>query len=205
MRVTYRDAARDYLVAQTLAGHVTPARGASWVVGDWKTADLHGTAATLLARLPADGSHQEFRTAILGHIAYQHRTNEAVELATRFQAELDSGAVECLACYLADDDSRHQWSGHSARDQMGSLDFPDESKGTSSSRHGSGCLSLRLEAATTLALRLRNSTGPRSHSICVEAAARKRRFACREAAGGCCQFDVTARRMKSLAGPPGRV
>ena len=106
MRLTDKDAARDYLVAQTVAGHVRPVPAAEWIAGGWNDADAHGKAETLLAQLPSGGSHQEIRTAILGHIAYEHRTKEAVELATRFQAELDSNAVEHLASHVAADDSR---------------------------------------------------------------------------------------------------
>jgi hypothetical protein len=102
----YQENIAHYLVAQTVAGHGTPAEAADWIAGDWNAADAHGNAETLLARLPADGSHQKIRTAILGQIVYEHRTNESVELATRFQAELGSGTVEYLASYLAGDDSR---------------------------------------------------------------------------------------------------
>ena len=106
MRVTDRDAASDYVVAQTVAGHVTPDEAADWIAGDWNASDAHDSAATLLARLPADGSHQEIRTAILRHFVYEHSTKETVELVTRFQAELDSYAVASLASRLAGDDSR---------------------------------------------------------------------------------------------------
>jgi hypothetical protein len=106
MRVTDRDGARDYLVAQAVAGHVKPAQAAAWIAGDWNDADAHGNAATLLARLPADESHQEIRSAILRQLVDEHRTKEAVELVTRFQAELDSYAVENLASHVAGDDSQ---------------------------------------------------------------------------------------------------
>jgi hypothetical protein len=106
MRVTDRDAARDYLVAQTVAGYVTAAQAAEWIAGDWSAANAHDNAETLLARLPADGSHQEIRTAILRHLVHEHCTKESVELVTRFQAELDSYAVESLASHLAGDDSQ---------------------------------------------------------------------------------------------------
>jgi len=116
MRVTNEDAARDYLVAQTVAGHVRPVPAAEWIAGGWNDADAHGKAETLLAQLPADESHQEIRSAILGHIVYEHRTKEAVELATRFQSELDSSAVAHLASHVAGDDSRQ------AMDWLDSLD-----------------------------------------------------------------------------------
>jgi hypothetical protein len=116
MRVTDEDAARDYLVAQTVAGHVTPGQAADWIAGDWNDADAHGNAATLLARLPADGSHQEIRSAILRHLVDEHRTKESVELGTRYQAELDSDAVASLASHVAGDDSRK------AMDWLESLD-----------------------------------------------------------------------------------
>jgi hypothetical protein len=105
MSVTDRDAARDYLVAQTVAGHVTNAEAVDWIAVDWNDADAHGNAATLLARLPADGSHQQIRSAILRQLVDEHRTKETVELVTRFQAELDSYAVASLASHVADDDS----------------------------------------------------------------------------------------------------
>lgn len=105
MRVTDRDAAFDYLVSQTVAGYVTPARAAEWIASDWNAADAHDNAASLLARLPADGSHQEIRTAILRHLVCEHSTKESLELVTRFQAELDSYAVASLASHVAADDS----------------------------------------------------------------------------------------------------
>lgn len=116
MQVTDRDAARDYLVAQTVAGHVTPAHAAEWIAGDWNAADAHSNAETLLTRLPADGSHQEIRTAILRHLVHEHSTKESVELVTRFQSELDSYAVESLVNHVAGDDSRK------AMDWLDSLD-----------------------------------------------------------------------------------
>lgn len=51
MSVTNRDAARDYLVAQAVAGHATNAEAIDWIAGDWNDADAEGKAATLLARL----------------------------------------------------------------------------------------------------------------------------------------------------------
>ena len=116
MRVTDEDAARDYLIAQTVAGHVTPGQAADWIAGDWNDADAHGNAATLLARLPADGSHQEIRSAILRHLVDEHRTKESVELGIRYQAELDSDAVASLASHVAGDDPRK------AMDWLESLD-----------------------------------------------------------------------------------
>lgn len=105
MSVTDLDAARDYLVAQTVAGHVTNAEAVDWIAGDWNDADAHGNAATLLARLPADESHQEIRSAILRHLVDEHGTKETVELVTRFQAELDPYAVASLASHVSGDDS----------------------------------------------------------------------------------------------------
>lgn len=105
MRVTDRDAARDYLVAHAVAGNVSPGNAASWAVGDIN-ADPPGTAAALLARLPADASHQEIRTAILSQITANRRTAESVELATQFQSELDSSAVNHVASYMGGEDSR---------------------------------------------------------------------------------------------------
>ena len=106
MWVTDRDAARDYLVAQTVAGHVTLARAVEWIEADWNDADAHDNAATLLARLPTDGSYKEIRSAILRQLVDEHSTKESVELVTRFQAELDSYAVASLASHVAGDDSR---------------------------------------------------------------------------------------------------
>lgn len=105
MRVTDRDAARDYLVLQTVAGNISPGQAASWAVGDIN-ADPPGTAAALLARLPKDWYHEDIRTAILAQITANRRTEESVELATRFQSELDSSSVEHVASYVAGDDSR---------------------------------------------------------------------------------------------------
>lgn len=105
MSVTDRDAARDYLVAQTVAGHVTNGEAVDWIAGDWNDADAHGNAATLLSRLPADESHQEIRSAILRQLVDEHRTKESVELATRFQAELDPYAVASIASHVSGDDS----------------------------------------------------------------------------------------------------
>ena len=105
MRVTNEDAARDYLVAQTVAGHVTNAEAVDWIAGDWNDADAHDNAATLLARLPADEALQEIRSAILRQLVDEHRTKETVELATRFQAELDPYAVASLASHVSGDDS----------------------------------------------------------------------------------------------------
>lgn len=105
MSVTDPDAARDYLVAQTVAGHVKNAEAVDWIAGDWNDADAHGNAATLLARLPADESHQDLRAAILRQLVDEHRTKETVELVTRFQAELDPYAVASLASHVAGDDS----------------------------------------------------------------------------------------------------
>lgn len=105
MSVTDREAARDYLVAQTVAGHVTNAEAVDWIASDWNDADAHDKAATLLARLPADESHQEIRSAILRQLVDEHRTKEAVELVTRFRAELDPYAVASLARHVSGDDS----------------------------------------------------------------------------------------------------
>lgn len=105
MSVTDPDAARGYLVAQTVAGHVTNAEAVDWIAGGWNDADAHGNAATLLAGLPADEAHQEIRRAILRQLVDEHRTKEAVELVTRFQAELDPYAVASIASHVADDDS----------------------------------------------------------------------------------------------------
>lgn len=116
MLVTDRDAARDYLVAQTVAGHVMPAHAAEWIAVDWSNGDEHGNAATLLARLPADESHQEIRSAILRQVVDEHLTKGTVELVTRFQADLDSYAVASIASHVADDDSRK------AMDWLDSLD-----------------------------------------------------------------------------------
>lgn len=106
MGLTDPDAARDYLVAQTVAGHVTPVQAAEWIARDWNGVDAYGKAESLLAQLPADGSHRIIRTGLLCHLVDAYRSKESFDLIIRFQSELDSYDLKYLATRVAGDDSR---------------------------------------------------------------------------------------------------
>ncbi len=101
MRLNNPAAARNYLIAQAVAGSVNPARAAHWAVGDIND-DPPGTAASLIATLPTDGSHDEIRKALLGATLVNRRTDESIALAVQYQEFLEPESLRSVSSYVSD-------------------------------------------------------------------------------------------------------
>jgi RNA polymerase sigma factor (sigma-70 family) len=100
MRLNNPAAARNFLIAQAVAGNVNPARAAHWAVGDIND-DPPGTAASLIATLPSDGTHDEIRKALLGATLANRRTDESIALAVQYQEFLEPDSLKSVSSYVS--------------------------------------------------------------------------------------------------------